>query len=265
MNAVRGVAAALLIAWSGAALAQLFGGDDQAPRRIEEVRTETLLQLQQIEQRLGERMKALEASSVERRAILDLASQLETLRAELAKSRGQIEVLIYQLEVAEKRQKDLYVDIDTRLRKLEQSVEQQAAAALKPPPDAGPSEEEKRAYESALNQFKIGNYSSAIDLLGQLLAKHPNGKLAPNAQYWIGMGYSGRRDYRNAITALQKVVAQWPLDPKAADAMLSIASAQEAMGDVKAAQATLQEVLAKYPGSTASDQARLRLQQSVKR
>jgi tol-pal system protein YbgF len=265
MNAVRGVAAALLIAWSGAALAQLFGGDDQARRRIEEVRTETMLQLQQIEQRLGERMKALEASSVERRAILDLASQLETLRAELAKSRGQIEVLIYQLEVAEKRQKDLYVDIDTRLRKLEQSVEQQAAAALKPPPDAGPSEEEKRAYESALNQFKIGNYSSAIDLLGQLLAKHPNGKLAPNAQYWIGMGYSGRRDYRNAITALQKVVAQWPLDPKAADAMLSIASAQEAMGDVKAAQATLQEVLAKYPGSTASDQARLRLQQSVKR
>jgi tol-pal system protein YbgF len=265
MNAVRGVAAALLIAWSGAALAQLFGGDDQARRRIEEVRTETLLQLQQIEQRLGERMKALEASSVERRAILDLASQLETLRAELAKSRGQIEVLIHQMEVAEKRQKDLYVDIDTRLRKLEQSVEQQAAAALKPPPEAGPSDEEKRAYESALNQFKIGNYSSAIDLLGQLLAKHPNGKLAPNAQYWIGMGYSGRRDYRNAITALQKVVAQWPLDPKAADAMLSIASAQEAMGDVKAAQATLQEVLAKYPGSTASDQARLRLQQSVKR
>jgi TolA-binding protein len=47
--------------------------------------------------------------------------------------------------------------------------------------------------------------------------------------------------------------------------MLSIASAQEATGDVKAAQATLKEVLAKYPGSTAADQARLRLQQSVKR
>ena len=265
MGAVRGLATVALIAFAGAAQAQLFGGDDQARRRIEEVRTETLLQLQQLEQKLAERMKALEATSVERRAILDLAGQLETLRAELAKSRGQIEVLLHQLEVTEKRQKDLYVDIDTRLRKLEQAAEQQAAAVAKPPPEAGPSEDEKRAYESALNQFKVGNYSSAIDLLGQLLARYPNGKLAPNAQYWIGMGYSGRRDYRNAITALQKVVAQWPLDPKAADAMLSIASAQEAMGDVKSAQATLQEVLAKYPGSTASDQARLRLQQSVKR
>ncbi len=264
MNAVRGLAAALLVALAGSAQAQLFGGDDQARRRIEEVRTELLLQLQQMEQRLAERTKALEATSVERRAILDLAGQLEALRADLAKQRGQIEVLLYQMEVAEKRQKDLYVDIDTRLRKLETAIEQQAAAA-KPPPEAGPSEEEKRAYESALNQFKLGNYSAAIDLLGQLLVKYPNGKLAPNAQYWIGMGYSGRRDYRNAIAALQKVVAQWPLDPKAADAMLSIASAQEAMGDVKSAQATLQEVLAKYPGSTASDQARLRLQQSVKR
>jgi TolA-binding protein len=47
--------------------------------------------------------------------------------------------------------------------------------------------------------------------------------------------------------------------------MLSISSAQEAMGDAKAAQATLQNVLAKYPGSTAADQARLRLQQSVRR
>ena len=265
MNAVRGVAAALLVALAGTAQAQLFGGDDQARRRIEEVRTETLLQLQQMEQRLGERMKALEATSIERRAILDLAGQLEALRADLAKQRGQIEVLIYQMEVAEKRQKDLYVDIDTRLRKLESAIEQLAAVAARPPPEAGPSEEERRAYESALNQFKVGNYSAAIDLLGQLLVKYPNGKLAPNAQYWIGMGYSGRRDYRNAIGALQKVIQQWPLDPKAADAMLSIASAQEATGDVKSAQATLQEVLAKYPGSTAADQARLRLQQSVKR
>ncbi len=94
MNAVRGLAAVLLVALAGGAQAQLFGGDDQARRRIEEVRTDVLLQLQQMEQRLGERMKALEATSVERRAILDLAGQLEALRADLAKQRGQIEVLI---------------------------------------------------------------------------------------------------------------------------------------------------------------------------
>jgi len=255
--------AALALAWAGGAAAQLFGGDTEARKRVEEVRTELLLDLQ----KLGDRVKALESTTIDRRAILDLAGQLEQVRADVAKTNGQIEVILHDLEMADKRQKDLYVDIDARLRKLEQAREQAAAAATAAAPaaDAGPSDEEKRAYESALNQFKVGNYSAAIDLLGQLLAKYPNGKLAPNAQYWIGMGYSGRRDYRAAIAALQKVIAQWPTDPKAADAMLSIASAQEAMGDPKSAQSTLQNVLAKYPGSTAADQARMRLQQSVKR
>lgn len=267
MRAVRWVGAALAalqLAWPGPAAAQLFS-DSEARRRIETVRTEVLLALQEMEERLKQRMQALESTAVERRAVLDLAGQMDALRQELMRSRGQIEVLLHQMEVAEKRQKDLYVDIDTRLRKLEQAAEQQAAIAAARPTDAGPTEEEKRAYESALNQFKLGNYSAAIDLLQQLQQKYPNSKLAPNAQYWIGMGYSGRRDYRNAITALQRVIELWPNDPKAADAMLSISSAQEAMGDVKAAQATLQNVLAKYPGSTAADQARLRLQQSVRR
>jgi tol-pal system protein YbgF len=252
--------AALQLAWAGGAAAQLFG-DSDARRRVEEVRTEVLLALQKLE----DRMKALESTSVERRAIVDLAGQMDALRTELMRSRGQIEVLLHQMETADKRQKDLYVDIDTRLRKLEQGAEQMAAVAAAKPADAGPSEEEKRLYESALNQFKVGNYSAAIDLLQQMQQKYPNSKLAPNAQYWIGMGYSGRRDYRNAILAQQKVIERWPNDPKAADAMLSISSAQEAMGDVRSAQATLQNVLAKYPGSTAADQARLRLQQSVKR
>jgi tol-pal system protein YbgF len=264
MGAMRGLAAALLLlAATGAAQAQLFGGDSEARKRIDETRAELLLKMQDLERKLDQRMQTLEASAVERRTILDLAGQIEALRSDLARSRGQIEVLLHDMEVAEKRQKDLYVDIDTRLRKLEQVREQ--AAAQTPPADAGPSDEEKRSYETALNHFKLGNYSAAIDLLQQMLQKYPNGKLSPNAQYWIGMGYSGRRDYRSAIANLQKVIANWPTDPKAADAMLSIASAQEATGDVRSAQATLKDVLAKYPGSTAADQARLRLQQSVKR
>ena len=255
---MRWLLAAALLAWAGSAAAQLFG-DSETKRRVDELRQEFQASQQRIDARLG----ALESTVVERRAILDLAGQLEALRAELARSRGQIEVMLNQLEVAEKRQKDLYVDIDTRLRKLEQVREQ--AAVEKPVADAGPSEAEKKIYESALNHFKLGNYSAAIDLLQNLLGAYPKSKLAPNAQYWIGMGYSGRRDYRAAIAAQQKLIATWPDDPKAADAMLSIASAQEAMGDKRSAQKTLQDVLAKYPGSSAAASAKARLAQGAKR
>ena len=175
----------------------------------------------------------------------------------MSRIRGQIEVLLNQAETADKRQKDLYLDIDTRLRKIEQVRE---GAAEKPAADAPASAEETRAYEAALNQFKLGNYPLAISALQGLLVTYPNGKLAPNAQYWIGMAYAAQRDYRNAITAQQKVVAVWPEDAKAPDAMLNIATSQEALGDRRGAQKTLEGLLEKYPASQAATSAKQRLQ-----
>ena len=257
---MRWLLAAAVFGWAGVASAQLFS-DPEMKRRVDELRQEQ----QANQQRIDARLAAVESSAVERRAILDLSGQIEALRAEFARTRGQIEVMVNQLENAEKRQKDLYVDIDTRLRKLEQLKEHAALTPDKPGADAGPTEAEKKAYESALNHFKLGNYSAAIDMLQGMLTSYPNSKLAPNAQYWIGMGYSGRRDYRQAIAAHQKVIAGWPSDPKASDAMLSIASSQEALGERAAAQKTLQEVMAKYPGTPAAANAKLRLAQTGKR
>jgi tol-pal system protein YbgF len=257
---MRWLLAAAMVSWAGAASAQLFT-DTEMRRRVDDLRQE----LQANQQRIDARLATIEASAVERRAILDLAGQIEALRADIARSRGQIEVILNQLENSDKRQKDFYVDIDTRLRRLEQVKEQAAAVPEKPPADAPPSAAENKVYEAALNQFKLGNYSAAISTLQGLMVTYPDSKLAPNAQYWIGMGYSGQRDYKNAIAAHQKVIATWPADPKAADAMLSIASSQEAMGDRAASQKTLQNVMAKYPGSQAAANAKLRLAQASKR
>jgi tol-pal system protein YbgF len=256
MRAARLLAAAAALAWAGASSAQLFT-DTEMRRRVDE--------LQESNKRIEARMAALESSAVERRVILDLAGQIEALRAEFARTRGNIEVILHELETTEKRQKDLHVDLDTRLRRLEQAREQAAVAPEKPAAEAGPTAAENKVYEAALNQFKLGNYSAAISTLQGLLVAYPESKLAPNAQYWIGMGYSGQRDYKNAIAAHQKVIATWPNDPKAADAMLSIASSQEAMGDKAAAQKTLQNVMAKYPGTPAAANAKLRLAQASKR
>ena len=257
---MRWLLAAAVLGWAGVASAQLFT-DTEMRRRVDDLRQE----LQANQQRIDARLATIESSAVERRAILDLAGQIEALRADVARSRGQIEVILNQLENSDKRQKDFYVDIDTRLRRLEQVKEQAAAVPEKPPADAPPSAAENKVYEAALNQFKLGNYSAAISTLQGLMVTYPDSKLAPNAQYWIGMGYSGQRDYKNAIAAHQKVIATWPADPKAADAMLSIASSQEAMGDRAASQKTLQNVMAKYPGSQAAANAKLRLAQASKR
>jgi septal ring factor EnvC (AmiA/AmiB activator) len=46
---------------------------------------------------------------------IDFANQAEVLKSDVAKLRGQIEVIVYELEATQKRQKDFYVDLDTRL------------------------------------------------------------------------------------------------------------------------------------------------------
>ena len=51
--------------------------------------------------------------------VIQLMNQVETLQAELNRLRGQLEVLSNGLENAQKRQRDMYLDLDTRLRRIE--------------------------------------------------------------------------------------------------------------------------------------------------
>jgi tol-pal system protein YbgF len=175
--------------------------------------------------------------------------------------RGQVEVLANSAENLAKRQTELYQDIDTRLLKLEKAREAQAAVPEKPAANAEPevSAAETRAYQAALDQFKLGNYSLAVAAMQGFLVTYPKSALAPNAQYWIGMAHSGQRDYKSAIAAQRKLLTAWPESQKAPDALLSIASAQETMGDRKAAQKTLEDLVGKYPTSSAATSAKQRL------
>ena len=139
------VAAALAACLWLPGLAFALFDDDVARARIEELRKQVEATSRLFEERL---------SKVEdRRALVDLAAQIEALRSEIARMRGQLEVVQNQIETADKRGKDLYVDIDTRLRKFEQVKEVGGAN----PADTPPQPAESKVYEAALNQFKLGN------------------------------------------------------------------------------------------------------------
>ena len=253
---LRSIAFAIAVALAGAAAPARAGlfDDEEARRQI--------ANLQRVVDAQQKRLEGIEAEARDRRALLDLATQIELLRGDLAKMRGQLELLANQADNADKRQKDLYVDIDARLRKLEQPKDREAAAAEKPA--AGPADSaaaETKAYEAALNQFKLANYPLAISAFNGFLVTYPSSPLAPSAQYWIGNAHYAQRDYRNTIAAQQKVLANWPDNPKAADAMLNMASAQAESGDARGARRTLEALVAKYPASPAAASAKQRLAQ----
>jgi tol-pal system protein YbgF len=259
--------AVLALATVAPCFAQGLFDDNEARRRVEALRQQATENQRIVDERLS-KMETAIAGATDRSAVLELASSIEALRADIARMRGQLEVAANQIEIADKRQKDLYLDIDTRIRKLEEAREQAAAAAAtaaaQPPAQpAQPADSqqagEMRAYQAALDQFKLGNYSLAVSAMQGFLVTYPNSTLAPNAQYWIGMAHSGQRDYKNAITAQRKLLASYPDSEKAPDALLSIASSQETMGDRRNARKTLEEVISRYPKSSAAASAKQRL------
>jgi tol-pal system protein YbgF len=215
-------------------------GDDEARKGVQDLQAQRASDAKRIEA-LEQRLENLT------RVQVDLSTQIEQIRNDNARLRGQVEVLTNDLENAQKRLKDFYVDLDGRLRKIEPAP---APDPTKPPPP--PSAEEQKAYESGLNLVKTSNYKSAVEAFSQFLRTYPNSALAPSAQYWVGNSYFALRDFKSAIAAQQRVVDQWPQDAKAPDAMLNIASAQTELKEVKGARATLEDLIKRYPNSDAA-------------
>ena len=277
----RAVALALVVA-SGAAHAALFD-DEEARKRI----AETNVRLTQVQKQLEDRIAALE-QQLKAQGLVEMFGAVEQLKADLARMRGQIEVLTHELAEAQKRQRDLYVDLDSRMRKLETAGAQPPAAApagvapatpaggpIAPgagtppsvanagsPPPAAPAVDpaaEQREYDAALEQFKRADYPGAIASFGAFVKARPKSPLAPSAQYWIGNAQFARRDYRAAIAAQRQLVQQYPDSAKVPDALLNIASAQGELNENAAARRTLEELIAKYPSSEAAAKAKQRL------
>lgn len=222
------------------AQAALFS-DDEARRAILDLRA----QVNAINARIDG--KADKTSS------LDLSGQNDQLRSELARLRGQIEVLANDVNNAQRRQKDFYADLDARLRKLEPRLVKVDGKDV----EVFPAEEE--AYNAAMALFKAGDYGGAGQSFTHFLRLYPQSGYAGSANYWLGNAYYAQRDYKNALAALQVVVNSYPDNPNAADALLNVASAQVELKDRVSARQSLEAVVARYPDSEAAQSARQRL------
>ena len=243
----RGIWAATALAAALPAQAGIFD-DEEARRQIADVRRQVEAQ--------AKTLARIESEVTDKKALLELVNQIDALKTEIANLRGQLEVVANRTEGLDKRQKDLYVDLDTRLRKFEQArAETEKAQATA----QASAQAEQQAYEAGLNQFKANNYGSAIQTLQSFISSYPESQLASSAQYWIGNAHYALLDYKSAISAQQKLIATWPESTKAPDAMLNIASSQGEMGDPNGSRNTLRTLVSKYPNSPAAEQAKQRL------
>lgn len=203
-------------------------------------------------------------------ALTDMLLRVQQMQQELQRLRGDLEVQANEINGLKQRQRDLYVDIDRRLRQIETSAQATPTSAaptsgampggVAPAPAGGSPEQERVAYSQAFDKLKDGRYDEAITLFRGVLANYPNGKLSDNAQYWLGEANYVTRRYREAVDEFSKVITHYPQSPKVTDALLKLGFSYYELGDWAKSRENLEQVVARAPQSASAALANSRLQ-----
>ena len=244
--------AAMLAASLSSAHAAIFE-DGEARRAILEMR-QRVDGLQLSQQRSAEEVRKLgEENAQLRRSLLDLQTQIETLRAEQAKLNGQNEQLLRDVGELQRRQKDIAQGVDERLRQFEPIKVTVDGREFQADPA------EKRDFEAALAVFRSGKFPDASAAFAAFVRQYPRSGYVPSARFWLGNAQYATREYKEAIGNFKQMLAEAPTHARAPEAALSIANCQIELKDTRTARKTLEDLLRAYPQSEAAVAAKERI------
>jgi tol-pal system protein YbgF len=224
---------------------------------------------------------------VNNESLIQIANQLDQLRAETQALRGEVETLRFETESGAERQRQLYLDIDQRLQALEsqgraglgganQGFGANAAPGAGDLDDAGgagapragvpaggaqqAAVSDEASYQAAFEQLQARRYQDAARAFTQFLQMYPDSPLADNAQYWLAETHYVQRQFAAALPEFQKVIDSYPQSDKLADALLKVGYCNYELEQWDAARTALQTVMRDYPGTTAAQLAISRLE-----
>ncbi len=252
------VAAVLIGAWLAMpAQAQLFG-DDEARKAIIDLRERVEVQRRQTEGRidkLGQDLTRMneEASAPTRRALLDLSNQLDVVRQDQARQRGQYEQLTRDVADWQRQQKDALVAFDERLRSLEPlkvSMDGQ---------DFRVTSEEKTTFDAALELVRKAAFEDAARAFAAFVKRYPDSGYQPSAHFWLGNTLYSTSAFKEAVDAYRRMLQLSPGHLRAPEARLAIANCQLELKDSKSAKRTLEELVKAFPQSEAAVSAKDKL------
>jgi tol-pal system protein YbgF len=212
--------------------------------------------------------------------------QIQQLQQEIQRLNGELEMQKHALDAMNKRQRDLYLDIDQRLSRLQPGAAAAAspaagiapppapvpqAAAVKPPvaPPGAPAtppdpKKEAEAYQSAFNLLKQGRYPESIKAFRAFLENYPGGSYEDNAKYWLAEASYVNRDFDTALKDFSRVLIDHPKSAKVPGAMLKMGYIFYEQKAWDKSKEILQRLQNDYPGSTEARLGEKRLKRIAK-
>lgn len=249
---------------------------------------------------LAERVARLEAQAQgqgQGQTTIDLLNRIDALQNEVTQLRGLVEQQAFEIENLKKAQRDRYVDLDSRLARLEGGAPQAALPAAPAPGTAQPLPEtplapgqlaaepavaptpvepsatieppvtpavpggasEKAAYDDAFAALRDGRYADSARRFAAFLEQYPDGEFADNAIYWLGESYYVTQNYRIALDTFRDLLTRFPESSKAPDALLKVGYCHYELREWADAEAALSDVVRRYPDTTVARLAQGRL------
>ena len=213
--------------------------------------------------------------------ITELTLEVEALKRENRRLHGSVEELRHLADNLQKKQRELYLDLDDRMTRLQSGAPAPIAPSVdavqpvKPVQNARPKPvkspagavapgdpaREEAAYAAAYDLLRPEQrrYQEAIGAFELFIQQYPHGKFTDNARYWLGEANYVTQNNEAALVAFQQVLEYHPQSPKVPGALLKIGYIKDAMGDEAGARASLQRVIDDYPDSSATGMAKKRL------
>ena len=269
--------------------------DEGARKKLNEIQDQLNALQSSIEFQLNEKFTNFEKSNkIDPKLINSLSERINTLFDDLAKLRGEVEVLTYALQTSEERQKVLYKELNERLQKIEDSAlkiennvnlvesaptsqpltqnnliiqEEEVLPEIAPEPipqvaDLPPLVDkniEYQEFEDAKKLITATKYKEAFDALDKFVINYPSSELLPEAKYNLGYTQFALRNYKAAINTFNKIVLEYPDNPIAPNSLYQVSNSQIQLTRITKAKQTLRSLIKKYPNADIMPSAKKRL------
>lgn len=232
--------------------------------------------LQEVETKTAQIMRRLDSLNLSQSD-----QDVSRLREEVRLLRGDVEKVRFDLDARERSSKDLYIDLDRRLQRIETTAASASSSGMAgavpsatiptntpgtlapaaTPKSAVATPEEERAYLGTFDLLKNGKYDEAVKGFRGMLDQWPQGRYADNGWYWMGEAQLVKRDYSGAAGSFQALVERFPSSPKMADGLYKLGLAQVELNRTAEAKISLQRVLRDFPNTNAANLAKQKLTQ----
>jgi tol-pal system protein YbgF len=161
-----------------------------------------------------------------------------------------METLRHLNATVEQRQKDLYQDLDGRLRRIEEkstagslSAPNKVAETPPTPEIKAPSDQE--VYDQANVLLDGLKNKEAFQAFTDFIKQFPNSALLPDAKYALANAQFNLKNYKATIGTYQKLLDQHPDFEKNPEALLGLANAQIQLALIPEAKKSLKDLIKK--------------------